>query len=269
MTFFGSKKAENLNRYSHFAPRMDWIKQFFKYKDGFFEKNNLGSVMLRFFKRFLLDAELLDQSCRFSVTADKISQLGIINYASWGIIMVNLSCGSPLVRWYLKRVIFDESYSKLCLVKMISDYGSKGGSDAVTALGQMCCLPLGEVGFGKSSYEDIYNGKRLLNIIRLKWEKPSDLVILYSLYKFAEMSGWNYGFKFEKLFDDSEEGVSPVKMFGINEKNMINILNGLAANYPDFVSVSFSLDIQSITLNPSKTSINVLDLITCDHEKIC
>ena len=257
-SFFGNVRGGNLNRYSHFAPRIDWIRQFLELKDNFFTKNNLGSVMVRFFKRFLLDADLIYKNCLCSSTTDKICKLGIDSNLAWGIIVVNLSIGSPLVRWYFRRVIFDENYSKLCLLKMIEDYGSKGGPDIVSALAQMCNLPLGNIGFGKC----IYNRKNFASITRHKWEEPSDLIVLYSLYKFAEVSGWQYGFKFEKLFDNSEaEVVSPVQIFGIDEKSMSNIINGLAVNYPDFISAAFSLDIQSVKLNPLKNSMDVLELI--------
>ena len=263
MTFVGSKRGEGLNRYSHFAPRMGWMRQFFELKNKFFDKNNLGSVMLRFFKRFLLDAELLDQRGLFSMTAERLAQLGISNKKSWGIIAVNLSIGSPLVRWYLRRVNFNEIYSRSCLAEMMKNQGVKGASDAIVALGQLCSLPLEEIGFGKSEYKrDKNNRNTLLSITRSKWEDPSQVIILYSLYKFAEISGWNYGFRFEKLYDFSEEVISPVRIFGIRERNMINILNGLSVSYPKFISVSFTLDLQSIKLNPLKSSIDVLKMIT-------
>ena len=186
---------------------MEWMRQFFEFKNSFFTKNNLGSVMLRFFKRFLLDADLLSpKSGTFSRTAEVISQLGVTNDLSWGVILVNLSVGSPLIRWYLKRVIFDESYSRFLLQKMVDDYGSKGSSDAVSALGQFCCLPLCNIGFGKSIYKcNNVNRKELISITRTRWENPADIVILYSLYKFAEVSGWKYGFKLKHLFDNSED----------------------------------------------------------------
>lgn len=250
--------VENLNRYSHFAPRMEWVRQFFELQDQFFTRNNLGSVMLRFFKRFLLDADLIDKSGAPTRTTAIITRLGLTSSTGWAVILVNLSYGSPLIRWFLSRVIFDESYSRFCLLKMVNDYGSKGGPDAVNALGQFCRLPLCNVGFGKS----LYNNRKLISITRHKWDNPSDLVILYSLYKFAEVSGWNYGFKLEQLFnnDISEEGVSPVKVFGINKKTLINILNGLSVNYPTFISAAFTLNLESVNLNPAKTSMDVLEL---------
>lgn len=55
-----SGKNMSLNSYSHHAPKMDWFKQYFEFKNEFDEKHGLGSQMFSFFKRFLRDAELLD-----------------------------------------------------------------------------------------------------------------------------------------------------------------------------------------------------------------
>ena len=41
---------------------------------------------------------------------------------------------------------------------------------------------------------------------------------------------------------------------------MEKILNGLSVNYPDFISVSFTLDLDNITLKSDKTSDDVLQL---------
>ena len=41
---------------------------------------------------------------------------------------------------------------------------------------------------------------------------------------------------------------------------MVRILNGLSINYPEFISVSFTLDLDNITLREDKTSADVLTL---------
>ena len=38
----------------------------------------------------------------------------------------------------------------------------------------------------------------------------------------------------------------------------MKLLNGLSINHPDFITASFTLDLDSITLNPDKTSADVL-----------
>ena len=253
-----SGKNMSLNSYSHHAPKMDWINQFFEYKNDFDDKNNLGSQMYSFFKRFLRDARLIDKN-GFTTIAELVERLGIDNEAAWGIILTNL-CYTPQIQWFVKRVSFDQEYSKTLLAAMMVDDGAKESwtNDIFSSLVRMSELPLGNVGIG----EAIRNKNRNTGIIRTRWEEPSSLVVLYALFKFAEACGDYHQFTLENLYDTTieREGVSPTQIFGIEKEDMIRILNGLSVNYPDFISVSFTLDLDNITLRSDKTSEDVLQL---------
>ena len=87
-------------------------------------------------------------------------------------------------------------------------------------------------------------------------------MILYSLYKFAEHCGGYYQFTLSTLLDDTIErdGVSPTQIFGLDRDVMIPILNGLSVNYPEFISASFSLGLDTISLREEKTSEDVLTI---------
>ena len=91
---------------------------------------------------------------------------------------------------------------------------------------------------------------------------PDPRVILYSLYKFAEASGGYYQFTLSRLYDRNIEGagVTPYQIFGIGEEEMKQILIGLQANYGDFISTTFTYDLDNINLNDNKTSQDVLSL---------
>lgn len=107
------------------------------------------------------------------------------------------------------------------------------------------------------------NGKRFWNsVVRIPWENPNPLVILYSLYKFAEACGDYHQFTLSRLLnhDLESDGVSPTEIFGLDRNQMEKILNGLTINYPDFLNASFTLDLDNITLNSEKTSQDVLNL---------
>ncbi len=253
-----SGKNMSLNSYSHHAPRMEWIQQYFEFKNEFNENHTLGSQMYSFFKRFLRDAELLDET-GFSETAALIDKLGVENEKSWGIIMVNL-CYAPQVQWYVTRVGFGQTYSKALLASMMTEDGAKESwtNDIFSSLVRMSELPLGKTGIG----EAIREKGRAVGLMRDVWENPVPEVILYSLYKFAEACGDYYQFTLKTLMDDTIErdGVSPTRIFGLDRDEMIRILNGLAVNYPDFISVSFTLDLDNITLRSDKTAGDVLKL---------
>lgn len=99
--------------------------------------------------------------------------------------------------------------------------------------------------------------------MRCEWEDPDAKVILYSLYKFAEACGGYYQFTLETLLDDSIErdGVSPTCIFGLSRDTMVRILNGLAVNYPEFISASFTLDLDTITLRPTGSELTSEDVL--------
>ena len=83
------------------------------------------------------------------------------------------------------------------------------------------------------------------------------------MYKFAEACGDYYQFTLSYLMDETieREGVSPTTIFGLDRETMIRVLNGLAINYPDYISASFSFDLDTITLRKEKKSEDILALL--------
>ena len=55
-------------------------------------------------------------------------------------------------------------------------------------------------------------------------------------------------------------GISPVKLFGFSEDEMEAMLRGLAAKYHDYIDVTFTHDLDKITLRDYHTSTDVLKL---------
>ncbi len=255
-TMNGSVKS--LNTYSHFSPKMSWIKEYFEYKNEFKDKHDLGSQMYNFFKRFLRDAELLDEK-GFTSTAELISRIGYESTVSWGIIFVNVSY-SPQVNWLTKRIPFNEQLTRDYFTSLLIEDGAKESwvNDIWSSITRMTDLPLSELGFGTTIKEN----NRSTGFVRHPWGSPEPLVILYSIYKFAEACSDYYQFTLTRLLDCNVEssGVSPAQLFGLDRETMETILKGLAINYPEFISVSFNLDLDNITLRSDKSSTDVLNL---------
>lgn len=250
--------TKSLNCYSHHAPKMEWLTQYFTLKNDFDENHSLGSQMYSFFKRFLRDAELLDAS-GFSYTAQVIDGLGLDNDCSWAIMLTNLAY-TPQVNWAVKRLHINETYGKDYTLSLLVADGAKESwvKDIWSSFTRIADLPLGTVGFGYPSKEK----GRMVAITRIPWKNPNPLVILYSLYKFAEACGDYYQFTLSRLLnhDIDSDGVSPTEIFGLDRNQMEKILNGLTINYPDYINASFTLGLDNITLNSEKTSQDVLSL---------
>ncbi|MGE4300413.1 MAG: phosphoadenosine phosphosulfate reductase family protein [Victivallaceae bacterium] len=256
--FIMNGTTKSLNCYSHFSPKMKWLKEYFEYKNEFNNKHDLGSQMFNFFKRFLRDSNLLDGN-GFSSTAAQIDKIGYETVTAWGILFVNL-CYTPQVNWLVKRVNFDEQYTREYLTSILIDDGAKETwvNDIWISIVRMTELPLSEIGFGTAIKEK----SKAIAIVKHPWSSPEPLVILYALYKFAEGCKDYYQFTLTRLLDHEVEsdGVSPTQIFGLSRETMEKLLNGLAINYPEFISVSFNLDLDNITLRNDKTSADVLNL---------
>jgi phosphoadenosine phosphosulfate reductase len=253
-----SMNQKSLNTYSHHAPKIEWFRQYFLYKDSFDQNHSLGSQMYSFFRRFLRDAQLLDNNS-FSYTATIIDQLGLENMSSWGIMLANLVY-SPQINWYVKKIGFDEEYTREYVTSLLVDDGAKESwvNDIWSSFGRFHDLPFCNVGMGTNNREK----NRIVSILRKSWNSPDPRVILYSLFKFAEMCGDYYSFTLSRLLNHGIEsdGISPTQIFGLGREKMQSILIGLGVNYPEFIHVTFTHDLDNINLNKEKTSQDVLSL---------
>lgn len=251
-------KTASLNSYSHFSPKLEWIEQYFAFKDDFKTNHTLGKNMYDFFIPFLRHAGLMDAT-GFSHTASVLDNLGLNNEAVWGIMLVNLA-HTRQVQWVVTTVPFNTVMTKEELALHMIEDGAKETwtSDVFTSMTRLGALPFGEIGFGKTT-----KVKRDAWFERTPWTTPIPEVILYSLYKFAEACGNYHQFTLSYLMDETIErdGVSPTTIFGPDRDSMIRIINGLAINYPEFISASFSFDLDTITLRKEKKAEDVLNLL--------
>lgn len=256
----GIMSNKSIDCYADHAPKYEWIQSYFELKDRFVDEHSLGTMMISMFKRFLRDAELMDNN-KFTPTAYTLDRIGMDSAAFWGIMLVNLSY-TPEVGWYIKNIDPDSEVQKDYLIERLKEDGVKdrGAKSISGAYKRILSLPFGDkLGLGEVICSD---GKHYDGFARHHWENPDPLVILYALYRFAEACGDYYQFRLSNLLDDSIErdGISPTRIFGLNREEMISILNGLTANYPDFISASFTLTLEGIVLNSEKTSRDVLEL---------
>ena len=251
--------SKSLNCYSHHAPKLEWIIQYFTHKNDFEQNHTLGSQMFSFFKRFLRDSKLLESS-GYSSFAKHVERLGLDDLRSWALMLVNLAY-SPEVNWLVKRVPFYEKYSKEYVLSLLISDGAKESwvNDIWSAYSRLLDLPFSRTGLGTS----IKESGRMIAIYREPWETPDPIAVLYGLYMFAESCGDYKQFTLTRLLDHEidSDGVSPTEIFGLDRETMEKILKGLAINYPDFITASFTLDLDSITLSDKKTSSDVLNLL--------
>lgn len=281
------KDKGSLNRYSHFAPLYNWFEQYFEFKEDFDDNHSLGTMMYSNFKRFLRDTNLLNQK-GFTRTAEIVETLSLDSDVAWAIMLVDLANTSQ-VNWYIKNTTLDEEHSREYFKIKLEEAGAKPTwtGDIISSLTRIVELPFGEIGLGRVEKDN----DKVISFTREKWEDVDAKVVLYGLYKYAEESGMKpelsevkkelkdkkilendreYVEKIDKFtqfsldtlmdYEIESEGISPTEIFGIEKEEMIAILKGLSVNYPEFISVSFTHDLDNINLKSDKTSFDVLEL---------
>lgn len=284
----GGKTMTGMDRYNSFGFRGQWLDVYCKYKgsDEFWSSNGDGKVANKkkdSFYSFIIDSGIgaIDRS----VAGDRFSKciptrfgkviitLGAESQSAWALILANMAY-TPAYTWFIKALSSSRPYTtdeiKLMLEDVMEgDTKGHGKQNVIDSLKiAMATTPLGTdeiFAHCDITSKTDRNGdeKYTLNSFsRSTWDSPNPLVILYSLYKFAEACEGYYQFTLSTLMDDSAErgGISPTEIFGLSRDTMERLLNGLSINHPEFISASFKMDLDSITLSPDKTSNDVLAL---------
>lgn len=251
-------KSKSLDCYAAHGPKIEWFQQYVKLGERFMSENSLGNNQVPAFNRFLRDAGIIEGD-----TETILGQLLKDNFNEeyvWALMLVNLAY-TPEVGWYISTFNINDVFSQSAIVNELSNtegVSSSAQKSIPAALKRIAALPFAQVGFGvveKSNKED--GGAKF---IRVPWTNVDPRVLLYSLYKFAEACGGYYQFTLSRIMDDSldSDGVSPSRLFGVDNELMKQILKGLSVNYPELISISFTLDLENITLKESKSSKDVL-----------
>lgn len=288
-----------IDRYASFGFRESWLQSFFDYNGeiAFWESDADGLAPNKRQDacwQFMTDAGLItgkwknivDPNTKEKIKdftpikntklANRILELGCKNKSIWAVILVNLVSNQdvPTFRWFLQNCEIYQTYDEKDLINLLvpafaNDEKGHGKQNVVDSLKiLLATTPLGNQNILSSAEYSVKTTARgemitLNNITRMPWPTPIPEVILYSLYKFAKACGDYYQFTLSYLMDETIErdGVSPTTIFGLDRDTMIRILNGLAINYPEFISVSFSFDLDTITLRRDKTPEDVLELL--------
>ncbi|GHV54662.1 hypothetical protein FACS1894206_07930 [Deltaproteobacteria bacterium] len=259
----GEKNMTGLNRYLSVGVKDIWIRSFFE------NEYEPGARKTDVMYAFLSDAGILKQK-KFTSLGEKIKLMGLFDINAWAIMLCELVY-SPAFKWFVKNIPFATPYTFEHLnIDLNGIVTEKARSEFWNGFKQILdTMPFGkEIRFGVPDIEIKYdkNGeekKKLNSITRGSWINPNPLVVLYSLFKFAEHCGEYYEFTVSRLLNNNidSNGISPTQIFGINEDALKTILQGLTASNPDFISAKFTHDLDTISLNRHKNSGDVLELL--------
>lgn len=255
----GTMRKGSIDEYGTHPLKMEWLKDFIKLKEEFETKCVYEKPMVSMFKRFLRDAGITNAKNLFLPLANILFNYGVENEIVWALIFSNLAY-APQVGWLVDNVLFNTNYSQHELKDTLRAFitSKTGPANIANSYKKMSELPISNVGFGRVTF----NGKDGFEFVRIPWKNPDPRVILYSLFKFAEACGDYYQFTLSRLFnyDIDSDGVSPTRIFGMDRELMEKILTSLSINYPEFINVSFTHDLDNITLRSDKSTEDVLSL---------
>lgn len=256
------KKMKSINCFDSHAPKSEWVIEFFTKKNEFLTDNSLGPNQIKAFKRFLNDASLINGKTR-SVTplATKLSTYPWDSETTWGIIYLELAYNNPQIEWYINNMSLNATYSRSALAEKLTNDGATKNDVGfiIAAYKRLCELPLGEIlHFGKVTVK----GRQVDTASRTTIALKDDRVLLYALYRYAEACDKYYQFSLSALMDMSiqSKGISPVKIFGFTRDEMEAMLRGLAAKYSAYIDVTFTHDLDKITLRDYHSPEDVLAL---------
>lgn len=255
-------KQKSLDCYATHAPLIDWFNQFYKLGKNFDAGHSLGNNMVPIFKRFLRETEILKVKDEQGVLYELFFRLGLEDDNLWSLMLINAMQNSPLFNWYAKQFKFGELYNQKYFSDLLSNEGGvpvRSTKSIPNDMKKLMTLPLGILGLGTYENGDKATG---FTFIREANKNLDPRVLLYSLYKYAEACGDFKQFTMSRLFDATidSDGVSPVRIFGIEEEAMEKMLKGLSISYPEFINVAFTHDLDNITLKDEKSSQDVLTL---------
>ena len=257
----GNVASKSINRYGNLAPQTDWVEAFIKNDGDYVKDISLGTNKVKSFNSFLRDSGLVENKI-FSKFASVVKRAGLNSvHVGWALILVNLAYSAEIA-WFLRTLsggiqLLRDEFEDHAREQGEYSFNSQAPKHISAAFIILSGTPLGEVGLGATT---TVSGKKYFT--RTTWSSPEPRVILYALYKFAEACDGYYQFALSRLMDFSIDsvGISPAQIFGLSEETLTLIIRGMAVKYPDFISFSETLGLQTIDLRKAMTAADVLEL---------
>lgn len=244
----------SLNTFSGSPPKQAWLRRFFVEPHEILSGHYLSDEQRYCFGRFLQAANLLSKN-KLTPFAEFVKNFGWDKESSLGLMLTNLVINNVQIRWFVENLPLEKNISREEIeLKLFSLGVTKYSAQAILrSFGRLSGTAFGLVlKFGKAKYE----GKRLVALMRTKAKVTDGRVILYALYKFSEQCG-------ERQFTLSElleAPLSPANIFGLSVEELEQFLNGLSANYSEYLNATFTHDLEKISLAGDKSTNDILKL---------
>ena len=171
--------------YKTFGLRDEWIDEYFRDPEGFWDDNSLGTAQVDAMKAWLRDAEITDAK-------NKVTALGNILQAIyqnnpilfWEIAYINLSYNSYIVNWFCANVGVGQVYNKKVFKEEIANQGFTGSLSTVENAASAFIDMAKKSPIGEDMCQGVLQGKDGLK--RDAYDDLSLEAVAYSLYRYAK-----------------------------------------------------------------------------------
>lgn len=258
------KKQTGINCFNAHMVKGDWILDLFEKGENFFNDNTLGPEQIKKFNTFLKDAGLKE------VAKNKLTSMATFLFnlpydaeQVVGVMLVELVHNNSQFKWYINNMDIDRTYTREELMNMLEEAGATGKNPGfvIAALNRLS----NETPFGTTlNFTSVeMKGKSVVSAKRNKCTVSDPRVLLYALYKYAEENDGYYSFSLRTLMDMTVNsvGISPVRIFGFTRDELEPMLRGLSAQYQDFIDVTFTHDLDKISLMDYHSTGDVVKLL--------
>jgi len=251
------KKYQSLDRYNTFGLRQSWLETFLSKLNNWKTSLTLGNKQVSALKRFLIDAQLITKKEEPTKLAEILSELRKKdNKLVWQIVWINLCINSPLFRWYVDNIKWEEVWNKKEAAEKLQELGIKErtAKNAINSLAQTFFYKNTEY------YLGTLFGKRLKKDVFLKRgikeeSETNKFVIGYALYKLKEIRGIK-GLTVSELYTEGYNA-GPYHWLGISEELLKKAIRGLEDS--KLLSADLVADLDNIHLYDEVNSLTILE----------
>ena len=249
-------KLTGISGYGTFGLREEWLESYMIEKEEFLSGSTLGTKQKPSLKSWLKDSEIIDKAGKETEMGNYLSQIkDDMPTLVWEIIWINLCNISPLVKWFITNVDSGSIYSKAILKTKYEDQYQEGLTTFSYSLDALFNT------FTSSPIGGEFNQKSEISkteFIRGNYNDLSEYALIYSLYRYAEITG-QYTFRVSDLYDNTiQNGI--VKEFGIDRQSLVKLLRTLNSSSNRLLVAELNMGLEHITLKEDITAFEALKM---------
>lgn len=260
-----SMDSSGFHKYKNFGLKPEWIARLSDFGEEFRSKFGAGLPMITSAVAWFREAGLIEKDSTLKTT--KLLTIGEKNgFADtffWQLIWMQITNNSALVKWYNSVSKVGQSMTRAELDVLVAKIESSPSNQKGALSSLFSLFKNSPLGVGKNPVARVESkGNQVKSLTRMPVE-PEPLAVLYGLYLAGSHANRNaFTIREMQQTDFQIPSVSPMAAFGLSRDSFIQIVNGLAARYPAFISGTFTHGLDEVRLfSEEKTLDDVIELI--------